>query len=84
MKTQEVTGNGTIGEGQGRDLSPCGLHASCGFDPRPRSHSFTELQPGEIPSSVEIGMIVPKIVLPVFPSSRLRDGPQVRIPERPQ
>ena len=36
MKTQEITGNGTIGEEQGRDLKSCEGNPSCGFDPRPR------------------------------------------------
>ena len=62
MKTQEVTGNGTIGEGQGRDLKCCGVHAPCGFDSRPRYHPFNELQQSEILGSVENQPIVPEIV----------------------
>jgi hypothetical protein len=26
------------------DSKPCGVNALCGFDPRPRCHSFNELQ----------------------------------------
>ena len=66
MKTQEVTGNGTIGEEQGRDLKSCGVHAPCGFDPRPRYHPFNELQQSEILGPVEIRTIVPEIVRMLF------------------
>ena len=66
MKTQEVTGNRTTGECEGRDLKSCGVHAPCGFDPRPRYHPFNELEPGEIPGPVEIRTIVPEIVRMLF------------------
>ena len=77
METQEVTGNGTIAEGKGRDLKSCGVHAPCGFDPRPRYHPFNELQQSEILGAVENQPIVPEIV----PASSLSVVPMALVQE---
>ena len=44
METQEVTGNGTIGEGEGRDLTFSDLLGRAGSIPALGTISFNELQ----------------------------------------